>query len=104
MSTVLILGAGFGGISAALTLRELLPAEDKIILADRKTHFMMGFRKTWGMLDIAPLEEGMRPLAALSKRGIVVRQANIDKIERRWCINRKVGASRSLGVESYATL
>lgn len=85
MKTVLILGSGFGGISTALTLRALLPSEDKIILVDRRTHFMVGFRKTWAMLDIAPLEEGMRPLSALSKRGIIVCQANVDKIEPDTC-------------------
>jgi sulfide:quinone oxidoreductase len=85
MSTVLILGGGFGGISTALTLRGLLPAADKIILVDRRTHFMVGFRNTWAMLELAPLEEGMRPLSALSKRGIVVCQANIDKIEPEIC-------------------
>lgn len=85
MHTILILGGGFGGISTALTLRQLLPAEDKIILVDRKTHFMVGFRKTWDMLEIAPLKEGLRPLAALSKRGIIVCQANVDKIEPETC-------------------
>jgi sulfide:quinone oxidoreductase len=85
MRSVLILGSGFGGISTALTLRELLPAQDKIILVDRRTHFMVGFRKTWAMLDIAPLAEGMRPLSALSKRSIVVRRANVDKIEPDSC-------------------
>ncbi len=85
MNNVLILGGGFGGVSTALTLRKLLPDQDKIILVDRQTHFMVGFRKTWAMLDIAPLEEGLRPLSTLSKRGIVVCQANVDKIEPETC-------------------
>jgi len=85
MRTILILGGGFGGVSTALTLRQLLPAQDKIILIDRRTHFMVGFRKSWAMLDIAPLEAGLRPLSALSKRGILVCQANVDKIEPDTC-------------------
>lgn len=85
MSTVLILGAGFGGISAALTLRSLLPPDDKIILVDRRDHFLVGFRKSWAMLDIAPLEAGMRPLAALSSRGIVVCQGRVERIEPEGC-------------------
>lgn len=85
MANIYILGGGFGGISTALTLRGLLPAEHKITLVDRQTHFMVGFRKTWDMLDIAPLGDGMRPLMALSKHGIIVRQANIDKIEPETC-------------------
>jgi len=85
MAKVLILGGGFGGISTALTLRALLPPADQIILADRRTHFAVGFRKTWDMLDIAPLKDGLRPLSALSKKGIIVCQANIDQIEPETC-------------------
>lgn len=85
MPTVLILGAGFGGISAALTLRDLLPPDDRIILADRRDHFLVGFRKSWAMLDIAPLEAGMRPLSALSSRGLVVCKGNVDRIEPESC-------------------
>lgn len=85
MSSVLILGSGFGGISTALTLRELLPASDKILLVDRRDHFLVGFRKSWAMLDIAPLEEGTRPLSALSNQGIVVCQGNVERIEPEHC-------------------
>jgi sulfide:quinone oxidoreductase len=85
MATILILGSGFGGISTALTLRKLIPAEDKIILVDRRTHFAVGFRKTWDMLEIAPMEDGLRPLAALSAKGIVVCQASVDAIEPESC-------------------
>ncbi len=85
MRTVLILGSGFGGVSTALTLRESLPTEDKILLIDRRTHFMVGFCKTWDMLDSESLKEGKRPLSALSKRGIIVCQANVEKIEPDTC-------------------
>ncbi|MBM3777420.1 MAG: NAD(P)/FAD-dependent oxidoreductase [Acidimicrobiia bacterium] len=84
MSTVLVLGAGFGGISAALTLRALTPEHD-VILVDRKTHFMVGFRKTWAMLDLSPLDDGRRPLSTLSRRGITVRHASVDAIEPETC-------------------
>lgn len=85
MPTVLILGSGCGGISAALTLRDRLPATDKIVLVDRREYFLMGFRRSWAMLDIAPLEAGMRPLSALSRRGIVVCRANVDRIDPERC-------------------
>ena len=81
MSRVLILGGGFGGVSAAVTLREMLSADDEIILVDRQTHFMVGFRKTWAMLEIGPLEGGQRPLKALEARGINVVQGAVTSIE-----------------------
>ena len=38
--TVLVLGAGIGGIVAAETLRKLLPASDRVIAVDRaEQHF-----------------------------------------------------------------
>jgi sulfide:quinone oxidoreductase len=33
--TVLILGAGVGGLSTAARLRDLLPADDRVVLVDR---------------------------------------------------------------------
>jgi sulfide:quinone oxidoreductase len=78
---VLVLGGGFGGVAAANRLRGLLPADDEIVLVDRRTHFMMGFRKTAAVIGREPMEEGMRPLSALRAKGIDVRQADIDAIE-----------------------
>jgi len=78
---ILILGGGFGGISAAVALREMLPAEDEVILIERNTHFMMGLRKTWVLLGMATREEGQRPLALLEKRGIKVVQGTANSID-----------------------
>ena len=36
MKRVIILGGGFGGVATAMTLRELLPAKDEIIVVDRQ--------------------------------------------------------------------
>ena len=85
MTRILILGGGFGGISTALTLRELLPNDAEIIIVDRRTHFSVGFRKTWAMLDISPLAEGQRPLQNLSKRGITVWQRTVEEIDPANC-------------------
>ncbi len=81
MNRVLVLGGGFGGISAAITLREQLPAGDEIILAERNTHFMMGLRQTWALTGQSTLAAGQRPLAALEKRGIQVRQGAVTAID-----------------------
>jgi sulfide:quinone oxidoreductase len=78
---VLILGGGFGGIAAAVRLRELLDPSDEIVLADRRTHFAMGFRKTAAVIGREPLEAGSRPLAALEAKGIRVVQADVTRID-----------------------
>lgn len=80
MRRVLILGGGFGGIAAALRLRQRLPPEDEIILVDRRPYFMVGFRKTWALIGASPMEEGQRPLAALERKGIRVIQGAITAI------------------------
>jgi sulfide:quinone oxidoreductase len=80
MARVLILGGGFGGVSAAHHLRELAP-EHEVTLVDRGTHFMMGFRKNDEVVGRAPMDEGRRPLAALADRGVEVIQGTITRID-----------------------
>lgn len=81
MRRVLILGGGFGGVATAYALRQRLPAEDEILLIERRPYFMMGLRKTWAMIGRGTLEEGRRPLKALERRGIRVLQGTIASID-----------------------
>jgi sulfide:quinone oxidoreductase len=81
MKRVLILGGGFGGLAAAHTLRQRLDPGDEILLADRRGHFMVGFRKTWALTGMSTLEAGMRPLAALERRGIKLLQGDVTRLE-----------------------
>lgn len=46
--TVLILGAGVGGLTTADTLRQLLPPEDRIILVDRSFDGTLGLSLLYG--------------------------------------------------------
>jgi len=81
MRRVLILGGGFGGLATAHRLRERLSPEDEIILVDRRTHFMVGFRKTWALVGQSSLEVGQRPLAAMQQRGIQVVHGTVTAID-----------------------
>jgi sulfide:quinone oxidoreductase len=77
---VVIAGAGFGGIAAAVALRRTVPATElEVVLVDRRAEFVMGLRKTWAVLGIAGIEEGRRPLARLV--GIEFVQAEIDRVD-----------------------
>ena len=81
MANILILGAGFGGVAAAVSLSERLTSNEQITLVDRRESFFFGFRKTWAFLGTATLADGMRPLKALERHGIEVRQGTIESID-----------------------
>ncbi len=81
MRRVIILGGGFGGVATALNLRPRLAGDDEIILVDRRTHFMMGFRKSWIITGRGTADEGRRPLAALAKKGIRVLNGTVTAID-----------------------
>lgn len=80
MARVLILGAGFGGISAAVALRRRAP-DIEVVLVDRRADFAMGLRKTWEVVGEATIAEGTRRLAALERQGITVRKGEIERLD-----------------------
>jgi sulfide:quinone oxidoreductase len=80
MQRVLVLGGGFGGIATAVALRSQLEPADEVVLVERRTSFVMGLRKNWGLVGASTLAEGERPLAALGERGIEVVAGTIDSI------------------------
>jgi sulfide:quinone oxidoreductase len=81
MKRVLILGGGFGGVATAHHLRQKLSPKDEVILIDRRTHFMVGFRKTWALVGESSLEAGQRELATLERQGIQVVHGTITTID-----------------------
>jgi sulfide:quinone oxidoreductase len=78
---IVILGAGFGGLTAANILRKNLGREHRVILLDRKNWFMMGLVKLWVLEGTRSLEESKIPLAGLNAKGIEYINDEITKID-----------------------
>ena len=79
---VLILGGGFGGLSAANELRNILPSSRvKITVIDKKNWFMVGFAKLWIMNGSRTFENSTGSLSALSKKEINFLNEEILKID-----------------------
>jgi sulfide:quinone oxidoreductase len=83
---VLILGAGFGGLAAATTLRRELGDRVDLLLVDAVPAFMMGLRKLWLLDGRATRAAGSRNRSALAARGLPYRQGGVDAIDlaSRW--------------------
>lgn len=79
-TTTVILGGGFAGITAANTLRRLLPAEHEIIVIDASPNFYVGAGKTWIMLGEQTFAQVSQPRAALLESGVRFVEANVDSI------------------------
>lgn len=78
---IVILGGGFGGITAALELRKALGREHTVTLIDRRPTFVMGLRKLWVLTGRGTLAEGTRPLSALKAKGIELRQGAVTRVD-----------------------
>ena len=78
---ILILGGGFGGLSAADTLRRGLGAEHKVTLVDRQRLFFMGLTKLWVLSGSRQVGENAGNRTALTKRGIDFIEAEVAAID-----------------------
>ena len=68
---VLILGGGFGGLSAANEIRKSLSSSEvKITVVDKKNWFMVGFAKLWIIKGTRTFENSTGSLSALAKKNI----------------------------------
>ncbi len=80
--TILILGGGLGGITAAGALRRLCSPEHRIVLVERNAKFSLCMANLWLMTgERRRSEEGERDLTRLSERCIEWTQAEIEAID-----------------------
>jgi len=81
--TVLILGGGIGGLTAATHLRRLSsPAEPRIVVVERKRAFSACMANLWIMTgERKDPREGQRELGALSNAAIEVVHADVQSID-----------------------
>lgn len=81
--TIVILGAGIGGIVAASLLRKALPRAHSVVLVEREERHLFPPSLLWLMTGQRTPESISRPLDALRKRGIKLVRGNIERIDPR---------------------
>lgn len=88
-----VLGGGFGGVSAAHRLRARLRRDAEVTVIDRRSTFMMGLRILAVVAGLGARAEGTRPLSRLAARGIRYVQDDVTAIdlERRTVVTRASG-------------
>ena len=78
---IVVLGGGFGGITAALELSRGLGRDHAITLIERAPRFMMGLRNLWMVTGKGSRRDGERSLAALRAEGAEIRQDTVRAID-----------------------
>jgi len=81
VTRTLILGGGFGGLTVATELKQLLGAEHEVVLVDRGEYFSMGLRKLWELVGHATVADGSRSRDALLERDVRVVRGEIREID-----------------------
>ncbi|MFC7447360.1 NAD(P)/FAD-dependent oxidoreductase [Rhodococcus daqingensis] len=92
MHTVLILGAGFGGLELAACLSESLADEARVVLVDQNDSFTFGFSKIDILFRDRPPESVRIPYRDLTRPGVEFRQETVTSIDPR---TRRVVTDRS---------
>jgi len=78
---ILILGAGFGGLSVAHTLRSGLGSDHKITIVDKQPLFFMGLTKLWVLNGTRQVGDGPGNRTLLAKKGIDFIEGEVRSID-----------------------
>ncbi|MBL1080021.1 NAD(P)/FAD-dependent oxidoreductase [Nocardia sp. 2] len=79
--TVVVLGAGVAGLTAAAELRKILPAEDRIVLIDRSFEGSLGLSLLWVLRGWRSVDQvAVRPTAA-ALPGVDVVNGEVARID-----------------------
>lgn len=82
MPHVLVLGGGFGGLSAANEIRRRFNSSQvKITVVDKKDWFMVGFAKLWIIRGVRTFENSTGSLHQLPKKGIGFVKEEVTRID-----------------------
>jgi sulfide:quinone oxidoreductase len=79
---VVVLGAGFGGLTAAHVLRREAGERVDLEVVDASPTFLMGLRKLWLLDGRSEPGEGSRDRSSLPGAGIPFRQGRVESIDR----------------------
>jgi sulfide:quinone oxidoreductase len=80
--TILVLGGGLGGLTAASHLRRLLTAEHRVVLVEKNQTFSLCMANLWLMTgERLDPREGERDLSKLAERGIELVHGSIEAID-----------------------
>lgn len=79
--TVIVLGAGLGGLVAAETLRKLLPSTDRVIAVDREDRHYFPPSLLWLMVGQRQAADFTRPLSRLAGRDVELIHGNVTRID-----------------------
>ncbi len=79
--TILVLGGGVGGVTAARELRKRLPAAHRVVLIERGESFAFAPSYLWMLTGERTGASISRPLSRLARRGIEIVRGEIRKID-----------------------
>lgn len=81
--TVVVLGAGIGGIVAAEDLRRRLPAEHRVVAVERERTHVFAPSLLWYVTGDSDVPQFTRPLDALRRRGVELVTGEITRLDPR---------------------
>ena len=86
MTRTVILGGGFGGITAARILRKLVPdPAHEIVVVDRSPSFIVGAAKTWVMLGESTSDKAVGDRKAMLPDSVRLVESEVLRIAPRDC-------------------